>query len=166
MGSGKTTVGRQLARELGVEFVDLDDEIERAEGMTITELFDRKGEVYFRKAEARELGKLLEISAGEKVLATGGGTPCYGNNLKEMKGSTGRTFYLKYSPLELARRLSQEKELRPLVRDVDGEELVEYVAKHLFERQAYYIQANHTIQAGQRSIRELTEEIRRLGKDH
>ncbi len=166
MGSGKTTVGSQLARELKAEFSDLDQEIERAEGLTIPEMFIRKGEVYFRKAEARELGIQLQNTTGLKVLATGGGTPCYGTNLEEMRRATGRIFYLKYSPSELAGRLQQEKDSRPLIRDLEGEELIEYIAKHLFERQTYYNQANHIIEAGQKSIAELTLEIQRLGTDH
>ncbi len=163
MGSGKSTVGRQLARELGTEFTDLDEQIEQAEGMSIPELFDRKGEVYFRKAEARELRIRLENVHGESVFATGGGTPCYGNNLAEMKRATGRIFYLKYSPSELADRLRLESDTRPLIRELTGDDLVEYIAKHLFERQVFYNQAHHIVHAGQKSIGELTEEIRRLG---
>ena len=87
MGSGKSTVGQLLATHLGYDFVDYDEYISKKEGMTISELFDKKGEIYFRKKEAEYLKEILETTSSKKIVALGGGTPCYGSNLNTIKES-------------------------------------------------------------------------------
>jgi len=111
MGSGKSTVGKRLAEEYSWQFIDLDDYIEQAEEMTIASIFDQKGEIYFRKKELYYLKELLQKEENI-VLATGGGTPCYGTNMKEILATTENCFYLKVSIKGLLERLQNEKEQR------------------------------------------------------
>ena len=161
MGSGKSTVGKHLSALLNLQFIDLDNYIEEAEKMPVSEIFERKGELYFRK---KEHSYLTEIVEGQKefILSTGGGTPCYGNNLNTILSSTDNVFYLKLSISELAKRLSKEKLERPLISNIPDEGLSEFIGKHLFERIPYYGQAHHTIECGNKNPYEIAEEIRRF----
>ena len=86
MGSGKSTLGRKLSEILGFSFIDLDDFITTNESMEIKEIFNKKGEIYFRKKETEYLTKLLEEN-NDLVLSLGGGTPCYGKNLDIINNS-------------------------------------------------------------------------------
>lgn len=135
MGSGKSVVGTALAEVLGQAFIDLDAYIEKKEGQSISQLFDNKGVIYFRKREAQLLFELLEDGA-PAIIATGGGTPCYGgvmDRLLEQEGVT--TIYLKHSVDVLSDRLYHERTHRPLIAHLDDpQELNEFVRKHLFER--------------------------------
>jgi shikimate kinase len=144
MGSGKTTAGKKLAASLGWSFIDLDRKIEEHAGMTIPEIFSRYGEDHFRKIES-EL--LMAISPDSNtVVATGGGVPCYNDNMKFML-STGLTIYLKLTAAQLANRLEGSSDERPLIKNIQGEELLQYIGKKLSERSEWY-QKSHIIQNG------------------
>jgi shikimate kinase len=160
MGSGKSTIGKELATVLNYRFLDLDDYISEKESATIPELFQSKGEIYFRKKESQYLGELLK-SAENLVLALGGGTPCYGTNMEiVLQHLNIKSFYLKLSIPNLCKRLFKEREQRPLISHLSSEEaLIEFVGKHLFERVQYYNQANHTINADDKTKTEVLEEI-------
>ncbi|TDQ30922.1 shikimate kinase [Zeaxanthinibacter enoshimensis] len=158
MGSGKSTVGKKLAAQLGIPFTDLDDYIEESLGNSIPEIFLNKGEIFFRKQEHLYLRKILE-SEGDKVIALGGGTPCYSNNMNLILEKTPHVFYLSVPIPELNARLLTGKADRPLIRDLKDEELPEFIGKHLFERRNYYSLATHTIQAGGKEVHELVSEI-------
>ena len=115
MGSGKSTIGKALATVLNYKFLDLDAYISEQERATIPELFDKKGEIYFRKKETQYLSDVLN-SKSNIVLALGGGTPCYGTNLKLILDNDHVTsFYLKLSIQLLAERLFKERDSRPLI---------------------------------------------------
>ena len=114
MGSGKTTAGKKLASLLGWSFIDLDKRIEEYTGKTIPEIFSQNGEDYFRIIETQLLRNLK--SCTKTVISTGGGTPCYIDNMDFMI-ETGLTIYLKLTPAELKSRLSQSKGERPLIND-------------------------------------------------
>jgi len=144
MGSGKSTIGLALADVLKLEFLDLDSYIETQEGLSIPEIFLKHGELYFRKKEGAYLKEILTTKTNF-VLATGGGTPCYGINMKEILEATANVFYLKLSLSSLVMRLKSEKEHRPLIKNVADEELTEFIGKHLFERSYYYNQAEKAI---------------------
>ena len=159
MGSGKTSVGKRIALELKKEFIDLDAYIETQEKMTIPEIFSKKGEIYFRKKEYEYLKQLLQDSEKEFVLAVGGGTPCYGANMEIILNATQNVFYLKASIETLQERLIEEKEQRPLIAHLEKEEFSEYIRKHLFERNFYYLQAKHKINVDQKTEEEVTNEI-------
>lgn len=144
MGSGKSTVGKELALVLNCPFYDLDDIIEQKEQLSIKELFVNKGEVYFRKLEHVVLNEFLN-SHENYVLSLGGGTPCYANNHEVLKQDGIESIYLKTSISEIVERLLQSNNQRPLVLGKNKEELTEYVAKHLFDRSYFYHQSKHTV---------------------
>jgi len=158
MGSGKTTVGKLVSKHLKINFLDLDDYIENAEGQKIAALFKEKGELYFRKKEFFYLNEILS-SPSNIVLSTGGGTPCYGTNMGAILTATPNNFYLKVSLKELVRRLSTEKEHRPLISGIVDTQLPEFIGKHLFERSFYYNQASNMVSCDGKSPKELAKEI-------
>lgn len=160
MGSGKSTIGRTLAKRLGYDFIDLDDYIELKENKTIPEIFKAKGEIYFRKAETFYLSELLS-SRQDLVLSLGGGTPCYNNNMAVvLNAEHAQSIYLKTTIPTLAERLKQEKQARPLIAHLktDGQ-LTEFIGKHLFERSPFYAQASKTIATDGKTQTELVNEI-------
>ncbi|MCF6295927.1 MAG: shikimate kinase [Flavobacteriaceae bacterium] len=160
MASGKTTIGRVLAKNLGYKFIDLDDIIEDGEKNSIQEIFKLKGEIYFRKRESFYLNKVL--SNNDKiVLSLGGGTPCYSNNINFLKDSKNiTTIFLKSSIETIVKRLKNEKHTRPLISQIETEELLqEYIGKHLFERIPFYNQADLTVSTDDKTIKEIVETI-------
>ncbi|MBT8264622.1 MAG: shikimate kinase [Muriicola sp.] len=161
MGSGKSAVGRRLAKTLGITFLDLDAYIEKELATTIKEIFTTKGELYFRKKEHEYLQQVLQ-QEHSMVIGTGGGTPCYSGNMKLLTDTTPHVFYLKVSISGLLSRLQNEKELRPLIRDISDEDLPEFIGKHLFERNPFYTMAHHTIICDGKTILEISDEIKTL----
>jgi shikimate kinase len=135
MGSGKSTAGKKLAAILGWSFIDLDKKIEEHCGKTIPEIFSEYGEDYFRKIEAEVLKSLKSYS--KSVISTGGGAPCYGNNMEYML-ETGLTIYLKLSPGQLKSRLAKSTTKRPLIKDLNSEELQSFIEKKLSFREKWY----------------------------
>ncbi|WP_310992644.1 shikimate kinase [Aequorivita marina] len=160
MGSGKSSVGVKLAEVLKIPFKDMDSEIENNQGMSISELFSKKGEIYFRKKEHETLKQLLAQSESF-VLATGGGTPCYGDNMTAMLGREDvKTVYLKLPIEVLAPRLFQEKDQRPLLAHLETEEdLNDFIRKHLFERVYYYNQSEYIMNCGNDDLDTIVEKI-------
>ncbi len=160
MGSGKTSVGKVLAEELHIPFRDLDFEIEKTEAKSIAEIFQEKGEIYFRKLENRTVEFLLS-EKDDFVLATGGGTPCYANSLSLMLDSPDTlTVYLKTSITNLSNRLFREKENRPLISHLKSEpEMKEFIGIHLFERSHFYNQAGLIIDTKEDSPNTIAKRI-------
>tara|TARA_R110002072_G_scaffold258352_1_gene417041 strand:- start:158 stop:679 length:522 start_codon:yes stop_codon:yes gene_type:complete len=160
MGSGKSTLGKELATVLNYDFLDLDAYIVEKEKASISDLFKTKGEIYFRKKETEYLNELLD-SPQNMVLALGGGTPCYGKNIDKLTDSANVVlFYLKLSIPLLSKRLFKEREKRPLISHLKSrEELLEFIGKHLFERIQYYSQAQYTITTDSKSQQDAIEEI-------
>lgn len=144
MGSGKSTVGRVVAENLKIKYVDLDDFIEEKERLSIRDIFELKGEIYFRKLEHKYLKELLS-SQEVFVMSLGGGTPCYANNHLMLSDASVDSFYLKLSIKDLKVRLLNEKNRRPLIATVSDDNLEEFIAKHLFDRMFYYQQCYFTI---------------------
>jgi shikimate kinase len=135
MGSGKTTAGKRIASLLGWTFVDLDRKIEEHTGLKIPDIFSRYGEDFFRKVEAEVLKSLVTDS--DTVISTGGGTPCYGDNMEFMLG-TGLTIYLKLTPVQLMTRLRYSSEVRPLIHNLTGEKLLDFIGEKLLLREKFY----------------------------
>ena len=154
MGSGKSTVGKLLAEKLELPFIDLDDYIENNLNSKIAEIFAETGEIHFRREEHRLLKEIFE-QQDEFVLALGGGTPCYSNNMDLVLDFTSNVFYLKLNIPTLADRLRSEKEDRPLIQHLPDTELPEFIGKHLFERSPFYNRATYTLQADQLNEQEL-----------
>lgn len=143
MGSGKTTLAPRLAKKIGVPNYDLDAIIETDTHQTISSLFASEGEQKFRERERNTLKKF--ISENENfILATGGGTPCFGD-LMDLMNSSGITVYLELSPKTLAQRIIPGKNKRPLLAHLSDEELTDYIEKKLNERRYFYEQSKITI---------------------
>ena len=159
MGSGKSTIGRLLANKLGLRFIDLDAEIEHDTGYTITETIFNKGELYFRKLERKKLEQLLADDSF--VLSTGGGTPCYYDNI-DLINRSAVSVYLRYGVQDLYERLEGHTAERPLIAHLEGEPLKEYIGKHLFERNMYYDRATIIMQASRRSTEDILTELTTL----
>ncbi|MBT8186373.1 MAG: shikimate kinase [Croceitalea sp.] len=158
MASGKSTVGKLLAQALKMPFIDLDAEIEQQLEANIPQLFNEKGELYFRRKESEVLRSVLQRTT-DLVLSTGGGTPCYGDNLDFVKKTTANSFYLNLPIAELVLRISNEKNQRPLVADLAEDDLPEFIGKHLFERNLYYNQAGHIIDCKNKTAEEIVATI-------
>lgn len=142
MGSGKTTAGKKLAALLGWSFIDLDRKIEEQTGYTIPELFSKHGEEYFREAESEALKSL--DNEKKTVISTGGGTPCWGNNMEHML-STGLTIYLKLTPAQLKSRLSESTGERPLIKNLDSDSILGFIEEKLAYREKWYNKADITL---------------------
>lgn len=138
MGSGKTTVGRWLARSLSLQFIDLDAFIEGKYRKTVSQLFEERGEEGFRELERQTLREVAEFE--NVVISTGGGTPCFFDNMALMNRA-GITVYLQTEPEELAHRLISSRTVRPLIAGKSKEELVSFVTEHLAQRESYYLTA-------------------------
>lgn len=155
MGSGKSQVGRLLASKLGLVFFDLDVQIEKNQQKSVKKIFLEKGEIFFRKKENEVLKELLDAPESF-ILSLGGGTPCYADNLEILKNNKEvRLIYLKVELNELTKRLFNEKEKRPLISDQESREsLNDFIRKHLFERQYYYLQSDVVLDVSTLSIEE------------
>jgi shikimate kinase len=156
MGCGKTTAGKKIASALDFSFIDLDQEIERRELKPVREIFAGSGEEYFRKAESETL-RDLSIKA-DTVISTGGGTPCFGDNLLFMK-ETGILIYLKMTPLQLKSRLGESADKRPLLKDLKENELFDYITAKLKEREPFYEQATLIVDGMNMDIKSLKNRI-------
>lgn len=144
MGSGKTTIGRQLAKQLGLSFIDQDSLIESKMHMTVSEIFATHGEEFFRQTERAVLDELSERE--NIVVATGGGAPCFEGNI-DLMNNTGITIYLKTSPGVLAARLRNANSTRPLIAGKSEPELLAYINTKLTEREPFYEKARLSIDA-------------------
>jgi shikimate kinase len=160
MASGKSAVGKLLAKKLNIQYIDLDNFIEKKEELTISEIFKTKGEIYFRKKEGEYLKEILKLNEN-LVISLGGGTPCYGNSM-EIIEKNANSFYLKASIHKIFERLKNGATTRPLVATIGLDNLKEYIAKHLFERAVFYERANHTISVNDKSIPKIVKEIESL----
>lgn len=142
MGAGKTTVARALARDLGLDFYDLDHYIENRMHCTIKDIFDRKGEEGFRLVERMMLHEVAEFE--DVVISSGGGTPCFFDNMAYMNG-LGQTVYLKASPDVLFTHLQMGKTVRPLLLNKTPDEVRAFIAQQLQVREPYYSQARYIL---------------------
>ena len=138
MGVGKTTVGKKLAARLGVEFMDLDAIIVERTGLSISEIFERHGEASFRETERHHLIEVLHKP--RFVLALGGGTPAYDDNMDLMLAS-GTVVHLTLHMPVLISRLKQVKHSRPLLANRTDEDMELYVTEHFADRQTQYSRA-------------------------
>ncbi len=138
MGSGKTTTGRRLAKKLGCNFIDLDEMIEEKYHITIPTLFDKYDEDTFRLLEKKTLSETFKTD--NIVISTGGGTPCFFNNM-EMINANGISIYLKMNSKSLINRLLNAKRKRPLITGKSPEELLSFVTSQLKLRETFYLKA-------------------------
>jgi len=158
MASGKTTIGKILSESLQLPFYDLDFIIEQELKTTINEIFEQKGELFFRKKEREVLEAFLN-NKDNYVLALGGGTPCYYDNFNLYQNDNIKSFYLKTSVTTIIERLKTQKNTRPIIANLTEEELIEFVAKHLFERNYFYNQVQTIITVDNKNEQEIATEI-------
>ncbi|MGC4041413.1 MAG: shikimate kinase [Flavobacterium sp.] len=158
MAVGKTTIAQLLAEKIKIKAIDLDKIIESEVGLSISQIFEQKGEIYFRKIEHELFKKALQ-SSESLIISTGGGTPCYANNHLLLKDQNVVSVYLKASLGLILDRLKAAKKVRPVVASKTDEELEEFVAKHLFERSYFYHYAGNTIAVDNKTPEEICLEI-------
>lgn len=159
MASGKSTIGSVLAEKMQLPFIDLDAFLEEKEEMSVSHVFKSKGEIYFRKQEHLYLKELLNTE-DSFVLSLGGGTPCYAGNMDVLQSfKSVVSIYLKTSIDTIVSRLLKEKSQRPLVANLNEEELTEFIAKHLFERSYYYNQSTYKLIVDNKSIEETVKDL-------
>jgi shikimate kinase len=142
MGSGKSTLGKRLAKHLNIQFVDMDHYIEERNCKTIPQIFEEEGENEFRKKEQKALKELSEFT--DIVIATGGGAPCFFNNIDVMN-QAGVTIYLNINPEILAERLISSKTERPLIKGKSRKELISFIDESLEKRHEFYSKALYQI---------------------
>ena len=160
MGAGKSVVGKLLSQINGFNFYDLDEYIEAKEGKKVSEIFNENNEVYFRKIENKYLYE-ISLLKENKIISTGGGTPCFQNNFKIINESPNTTsIYLKANIDTLVHRLKDSVSKRPLISHLNDEfKLKEFITKHLFERSYYYENAKIKISTDNLNPREITQLI-------
>lgn len=164
MGAGKTTVGRQLALNLNMQFYDLDWYIEMRYHTTVSQIFAERGEEGFREIERNMLHEVAEFE--NIVLSCGGGTPCFFDNMDYLN-SICETVYLKARPDVLAAHLKMGKVERPLIKGKSDEQLLAFIEESLAKREPYYSKAHHIVDVSllnnyekiQNSVQILKEEL-------
>ena len=163
MGSGKSRVGKALAEQMKIPFLDLDAYIETEENRSIPAIFNAVGELGFRKLEWSYLQQLVAQKENQ-VLALGGGTPCYSNVMGFLKSQPQiRTVFLKTQLAILAERLWSERRHRPMIAHIESQEaLVEFIGKHLFERNPFYEQALYRVDTSAKSVSTIVAELESL----
>jgi shikimate kinase len=154
MGSGKSTAGKGLAKKLGYQFIDLDEEIVKTHSKSITEIFETEGEQKFRELEKEELHKTTMYT--NAVISAGGGTPCFFDNMDWMN-ENGTTVYLRMDPDELFSRLAIAREERPLIKDLSDKQLRDFITINVNKREVFYLKAKHTVRGFDLKIRALQE---------
>ena len=152
MGAGKSTLGKKLAKAIGYQFVDSDKEISNQQGVTISVLFDTKGEAYFRQLEKEFIEQL--DSNENYVVATGGGLPIY-NDLMNTLNEKGITLYLRVKPSTLLLRLKEGQKKRPLIANLNEEQLHAFISEKLVERESTYLKAQLIVDEPNQKIEQL-----------
>jgi len=142
MGAGKTTIGRQLAKQLGLQFYDLDWYIESRRHKTVAQLFQEYGEEGFRQIEHNMLHEVAEFE--DVVISCGGGTPCFFDNMDYMN-QQGKVVYLCCEPETLRGHLLMGKTERPLLKGKSPEELIDFIKEQLQHREPFYTKARYRL---------------------
>ena len=140
MGAGKTTLGKALAKDLGVSFIDLDQYIESRFMKSVTQIFASRGEQGFREIESRLLREVGEFD--DVIVSCGGSTPLIGDNMEYML-QHGQTVYLKCNNDTLLRRLKAARSQRPLIASKNDQELALFIESETARREPGYLKAEY-----------------------
>ena len=157
MGSGKSIISKELSSKLGFKNIDLDNEISSELGLSIPEIFQKKGELFFRKKEKEVLERILNTQE-DVVLSLGGGTPCYYDNI-DVINERSVSVYLAANVSTLVKNLLQEKGERPLIAGIKDEELSNFVGQHLMERNRYYSKAKMVVMVNDWDLDRIVNDI-------
>lgn len=144
MGTGKTAWGRRWSQRFNMPFIDLDELIEQDTGKSVVDIFEKEGEDFFREKEAAMLRSKCKEEG--HIIACGGGTPCFYENMTWMN-EQGFTIYLSASAPYILKNVLEEKEKRPLVKNVNEAELLFFIEQKLKERAAFYHKAKVVLDA-------------------
>ncbi len=146
MGCGKSKIAKQLSNYFGIEYIDTDSYIEEKQRTSISEIWNTQGEIGFRELEKQTLETLITTVQKPTIIACGGGLPCYGQNMQLLL-HTGISFYIKQNTGIIINRLSQPAQQlkRPLIKNLTTTQLEKYVTLQILQREAFYTQANYTI---------------------
>lgn len=159
MGSGKTTLGKKLALELKVPFIDSDEAIVQITNRTISQIFAEDGEEAFRKLESSFIESLSQ--KGNFILSTGGGMPCFNNNMEALN-KLGTTIYLKNTSEALADRLLIAKNERPLIKGKSKDELIQFIEENIQKREVFYNQARVVLNSDQQGILDVYQKVKSI----
>lgn len=157
MGSGKSYWAQQIAAATHFDWMDLDAEIEKENIMTIKEIFETEGEEFFRVREKKALHQLAKYK--NIIIATGGGTPCFYDNMNWMNAN-GITIFINEPIGILVQRLQSEKSHRPLISSSSDEDLHYFLENKLSQRLPFYSQAKHTIKGSTATVADFIELIK------
>ena len=157
MGSGKSTLGRNLASLLNLTFVDLDSFLEEKYFRTIPQIFEQEGEDNFRKKEHSVLAEVAEFD--DVIVATGGGAPCFFDNM-ELMNQAGYCIFLDVDIDSLILRLVQAKTERPLIKGKTPEELRVFIEKLLSKRRPFYEKASYIVKGSNISAEQVIQIIK------
>lgn len=158
MGSGKSLISSKLNSIKKIEKIDLDFEISKELENSIPEIFEKRGELFFRKKEKEILERIFSLKE-ECILSLGGGTPCYYDNM-EVINENSISIYLRAKVDTLVKRLLEDKiHCRPLINRIPDEQLLEFIGQHLFERNHFYNQAKIIIDTDNLTAEEIADEI-------
>ena len=158
MGSGKSFVGKKLSEKLNVNFIDLDHYIEKIENRSVSDIFNKEGEDYFRKLELKYFTSILKEE--NTIISTGGGTPTHNNIMKLITGS-GTSFYLKCKTNTILKRLVKSDKNRPLIKDLSNKNLKKFIEEKLSERSKFYEKADYIVNNNQeQAINEIVNLLR------
>lgn len=157
MGSGKSHISKLLSLKLNFKLIDLDKEIIKRNNCSISEIFQKKGEIFFRKQEREALEEVLATEQNA-ILSLGGGTPVYYNNM-DVINQNSISIYLSANIPTLTQRLYKQKDKRPLIANISDEALPEFIAKHLFERNPFYRKAQFMVSTDEKTPEEIVDEI-------
>lgn len=154
MGSGKTTIAKELSNMLKLPYVDTDKEIQKKTNYTINEIFKKFDEIYFRKKEK----EILTSITGNKIVSTGGGLPIYSDNMRYIK-KNGISIYLKTPIQILYNRLKNSSDNRPLIQNIKNSDLKKFINKQIKQREYFYKQANYILETKDLSKEEILRKI-------
>lgn len=157
MGSGKTYWGRLLSQKLGLPFFDLDEQVAAHAGKSIPEIFASEGEEHFRLLE-KEVLYILTESHDSFVMACGGGSPCFFNNIEYMN-QAGTTVWINTPRDILFGRLINERPGRPLIKELSDDQLRAFISRKYSDRKIYYEQAAITVEEEPVQLDHLIEKI-------
>ena len=162
MGSGKSHISKNLSKRLNFPLIDLDQKISEDNLLSIAEIFQTKGEIFFRKEEKRVLENILNEEK-DIILSLGGGTPVYYNNM-DLINEKSTSIFLRASVKTLTERVLLQKNTRPLIAKLNDDDVPEFIAKHLFERNPFYGKSHVTIDTDSKTANDISDEIIKLLK--